>query len=394
MCICLRAVARTGNDYTAWALWTLAIIALVFFLRSASQLLIPIVIAVLISYALEPVVAWLAAHRVPRLAGASLVLGAVLGVAAWGAYTLRDDAAAAVEALPEAARRAREMVWSQEQSPAGQAVKQAAQELKGGDTAGATGTTGANQGGPQQPSANDRDPSPESAQSSGPAQPAQAGQGQTSSVLAPVATLAQRAMSSVLALLGHITVIFFLVFFLLLAGGHFRERVIEIAGSPRLSATIIDDINAQIQRFLLVRLITGAVVAAATWLVLMWMGVQQAAVWGILAGVFNSIPYFGPVIVGGGLLVVGLIQTGDFMQAMKISGASLLITSLEGWLLTPPLLGKTERMHVLVVFLGVLLWTWIWGAWGTILAVPMLVILKSVADHVESLKPVSRLMAP
>jgi predicted PurR-regulated permease PerM len=71
-----------------------------------------------------------------------------------------------------------------------------------------------------------------------------------------------------------------------------------------------------------------------------------------------------------------------------------VITSLEGWLLTPPLLGKAERMHVVVVFLGVLLWTWIWGGWGTILAVPMLVVVKSVADHVESLKPVRRLMAP
>jgi predicted PurR-regulated permease PerM len=74
--------------------------------------------------------------------------------------------------------------------------------------------------------------------------------------------------------------------------------------------------------------------------------------------------------------------------------AALAITSLEGWLLTPFLLGKSENMHVVVVFLGVLLWTWIWGAWGTILAVPMLVVVKSVADHVEALKPVSRLMSP
>jgi predicted PurR-regulated permease PerM len=47
-----------------------------------------------------------------------------------------------------------------------------------------------------------------------------------------------------------------------------------------------------------------------------------------------------------------------------------------------------------VVFLGVLLWTWIWGAWGTILAVPMLVMVKSVADHVYPLRPISRLMSP
>jgi predicted PurR-regulated permease PerM len=167
----------------------------------------------------------------------------------------------------------------------------------------------------------------------------------------------------------------------------------EEAGG-RYTAVIIDDINAQVQRFLLVRLVTAFVVAFATWAVLGWLDVPQAAVWGILAGVFNSIPYFGPIIVSGGLLLVGLTQSGELVQAVKISGAALAITSLEGWLVTPPLLGKAEHMHVVVVFLGVLLWTWVWGAWGTILAVPMLVIVKSIADHVDPLKPISRLMSP
>jgi predicted PurR-regulated permease PerM len=208
----------------------------------------------------------------------------------------------------------------------------------------------------------------------------------------------QRGVGSVLALAGHITVIVFLVFFLLISGSHFRTRIVEIAGARlerrRITASIIDDIHAQIQRFLLVLLITAVVVAVATWAVLAWMSVAQAAVWGIFAGVFNSIPYFGPVIVSGGLFLIGLVQSGDPMHALKMSGAALVISSLEGWLLTPALLSKAERMHVVVVFLGVLLWTWIWGAWGTLLAVPMLVIVKSIVDHVESLKPVSRLMAP
>jgi predicted PurR-regulated permease PerM len=205
-------------------------------------------------------------------------------------------------------------------------------------------------------------------------------------------------VGSITALAGHVMVIVFLVFFLLISGGHFRERLLEVAGprrdDQRTTATIIDDINAQIQRFLLVRLATSAIVALATWAVLAWMDVPQAAVWGILAGVFNSIPYFGPVLVSGGLLLVGLVQSGDLTHALKMSAAALAITSLEGWLLTPPLLGKAEEMHAVVVFLGVLLWTWIWGAWGTILAVPMLVMVKSVADHVYPLRPISRLMSP
>jgi predicted PurR-regulated permease PerM len=162
----------------------------------------------------------------------------------------------------------------------------------------------------------------------------------------------------------------------------------------RITSEVLDDINEQIQRFLLVRVFTSAVVGAATWGALALMDVRQPAVLGILAGVFNSVPYFGPVIVSGGLLVVGFVQFAEPVRAFQIAGVALAITSLEGWLLEPPLLGKAERMHVVVIFLGVLVWTWLWGAWGTILAVPMLVVVKSICDHVDSLTPVSRLLAP
>lgn len=354
----------------AVGIWIIAAVASVFLLRAASQLLIPIVLAALISYALEPVVAWMHRRHVPRIAGASLLLGLVLGISGWGAYSLREDALQAIDALPEVARRARELVWSRGGSGPADRVRQAAEELQ----------RSPREERPKAPSGNAVD------------------QPKTTSGGSTTVEWVQRGVGSVLALAGYITVIIFLVFFLLISGSHFKRRIIEIAGPHlerrRITATIIDDINAQIQRFLLVRLATSVVVAAATWGVLAWMDVRQAAVWGILAGVFNSIPYFGPIIVSGGLLVVGLVQTGNAVQAVKVSAAALVITSLEGWLLTPPLLGKAERMHVVVVFLGVLLWTWIWGAWGTILAVPMLVIVKAVADHLESLKPVSRLMAP
>lgn len=350
--------------------WIVAVIALVFLLRAASQLLIPIVLAVLISYALEPVVAWMHRRHIPRSAGAGFLLMGILALTGWGAYSLRDDAVQALEALPELARHAREMVWSQGEASPGERLRQAAEAL---------------QGPPQSASPDDPVGTSDSQDKSGAAGPA-------------ITEWVERGIGSVLALAGHLTVIFFLVFFLLISGSHFRRRITEVAGPKlddrRITATIIDDINAQIQRFLLVRLVTAIVVAVATWAVLAWMDVRQAAVWGILAGVFNSIPYFGPVIVSGGLLLVGLVQSGELTHAIKISAAALAITSIEGWLLTPPLLGKAERMHAIVVFLGVLLWTWIWGAWGTILAVPMLVIVKAIADHVDSLKPVSRLMSP
>jgi predicted PurR-regulated permease PerM len=325
------------------ALWILAVLATVFFLRAAQSVVIPIAIAVLFSYALEPVVAWLERHHMPRLAGAAIVLLLILGAGAAGAYALRNDVTQLIETLPIALQRARDMVISQ------LGVAQVVQE-QGTETGTMT------------------------------------------------SALVQRGVAAVFALAGHLVVVLFLICFLLISRHQVRDRMVEIAGPDprrrRLTSTIIDDINVQIQRYLLVLVVTAAIVGVATWGVLAWMGVQHAAMWGILAGVFNPIPYVGPVIVCGSLLAVGVAQGAGISQALQMSGAALVITSLEGWLITPPLMGKAEHMSALAVFVGLLVWTWVWGAWGTILAVPMLVVIKSVADHVEPLQPMGRLMAP
>src|SRR5687768_11097688 len=329
----LLVTTTTGARAGTAAIWALTALATLIFLRMAYELLIPVVIAVLLSYALEPLVARLERLRAPRALRAGLVVAAlVLGVAC-GVYGVRDQLREAMDALPQAAQRVG--VWLGADS---------AQKVQGAVS------------------------SPE---------------------------LIQRGAGWILSGAGHVTVIVFLVYFLLLSGDHFTQRFLEVAGQGRrITAEVMREINDQIQRFLLVTAVTSAVVGLGTWAVLAMMDVRQAVVWGAMAGVFNSIPYFGPVIVSGGLFVIGLLQSGEPAAALRISAASLAITSLEGWILTPLLLGKAERMHVVVVFLGVLLWTWLWGAWGTVLAVPMMVVVKSICDHVEPLNRVSRLMAP
>jgi predicted PurR-regulated permease PerM len=345
----------------AIALWTIASLATLFFLHFAKALVIPIALSALISYALEPVVAWLERAHVPRLAGAALVLILILGAGAASAYALVDDAARLVGELPSAIERIRDIVGDTLASRAG---------VPAPNASGSTGTAGS----------------------------IDAVDEATRASVQMAGSLVQQGVAASLTLAGHFVVIVFLIYFLLISCHHVRNRLVEIAGPDeerrRTTATIIDDINAQVQRYLLVLVVTSAIVGVATWGVLAWMDVENAPMWGVLAGVFNSIPYFGPVIVSGGLFMIGLAQGGGIPQALQMSGAAILITSIEGWLITPPLMGRAERMSALAVFLGLLLWTWVWGGWGTILAVPMLVVIKSVADHVEGLKPVGRLMAP
>ena len=154
----------------------------------------------------------------------------------------------------------------------------------------------------------------------------------------------------------------------------------------------MDEINRQISGFLRVQVITSVVVAVATALVLWWFGVQQYVVWGLLAGVFNSIPYLGPLIVTGALGVVTFMQFDDLVRTFYVCALTLGITSVEGWLLTPALMSRASQMNPVAIFVGLLFWTWVWGVMGTILAVPMLMAVKAVCDRIEDLQPVGELL--
>ena len=101
---------------------------------------------------------------------------------------------------------------------------------------------------------------------------------------------------------------------------------------------------------------------------------------------FNSIPYFGPVIVSGATAAVAVLQFGNVHMTLLVSGVALAITALEGFLLTPWLTSRTARMNAVAVFVGLLFWGWVWNVWGMLLAVPMLVVIKAICDHVEDLQ--------
>ena len=196
--------------------------------------------------------------------------------------------------------------------------------------------------------------------------------------------------------LSQVAVVLFLVYFLLVTGDLFKRKLVKIAGPTltrkKITIQIMDEINKQISSFLRVLVLTSAIVATATSLVLWWFGVQQFVVWGILAGLFNSIPYVGPLIVTSALGVVTFMQFDDVAKTTSVCAATLAITSLEGWVLTPALMGRAAQMNPVAVFVGLLFWSWVWGVMGTILAVPMLMALKAICDRIEDLQPIGELL--
>jgi len=192
------------------------------------------------------------------------------------------------------------------------------------------------------------------------------------------------------------TVVFFITFFLLAAGDNFRRKMVKLAGPTltrkKLTLRALDEIDLQIQRYLLVQVFTSAIVGVATWLAFLWIGVEHAAVWGVVTFVFNFIPYVGSIIASGAAMLVGFAQFGSFEMAFLIGGVELLINVVEGYILTPWLTSRASRMNPVAVFAGVLAWGWLWGIWGLFLGVPILVVIKVICDRVDEFKPVGELL--
>jgi predicted PurR-regulated permease PerM len=351
------------------SLTILAVIAVTFTLQHAQDFFIPLVLSVLVSYALDPIVTWLASRRIPRALSAAVVILALTTGAGYGVYALRGQATAILDRLPEAAARLRTIVARHRaaDSPINQ-VQKAATAIERTATEASTPTPaprGVTRVQIEQPPLNLRE-------------------------------YLWWGSAGAVALIGQLVAVLFLVYFQLVSGDLFKRKLVRISGPTltrkKVTVQILDEINVQIERFLLVQAFTSAVVGVASWLVFRWLGLEQPAVWGVLAGVFNSIPYFGPVVVTGGVFVLGFLQWGTLEMALAVAAAALVITSLEGFLLTPWLTSRAARMNAVAIFVGLLFWSWVWGLWGTLLAVPMLMVVKAVADRVEDLHAVSELL--
>jgi predicted PurR-regulated permease PerM len=350
------------------AVGVMALIALVAALYFARAFFVPLLIGILASYALHPLVDWLKAWHVPRPAGAAVVLAVLLGSLSWIGFSLSSDATAMFERLPEAARKLRQNLSDARTSEptALQNVKEAAKEIEG-----AAADAGAEPG-------------------------ARAVAVRPSEPTAWVSDYVLVQTQLLMTIVAQTPIIVLLTYFLLASGAHFRRKLVQFVGSPlsrkKDAVRILDEIDAQIQRYLLAVLLSNALLAIGTWLAFEALGMAQAGVWGVAAGILHFIPYLGPALIALASGTAGFLESGSLLYGFAVAGVSLLLSGAIGFAFMTWLQSRFARVNAAVLFIALLFFGWLWGVWGLLLGAPVVAIVKVIFDRIDPLKPAGELL--
>jgi predicted PurR-regulated permease PerM len=358
-------------DARGLALGILATVSLVFALDWTQTFLVPLLLGILFAYTLSPLVAGLQRIRIPRVLATGMVMATVICTVVLGAYSLRGQMQTILAQLPEATSKLSGGIASMRDDPGGnmQKVQSAVGEIEKA-TSQATSVS---------PDLNQR--------------PVHV------VIDTPGFKLGDFMWARSLGALGFVgqaAMVMFLVFFLLAGGDTFKRKLVRITGPSlskrKITVAILDDINASIQKYMFMLLITNVLVGLLMWIAFRWIGLDNAGAWAVTAGLLHVIPYLGPLAIAAATGMAAYMQFDSFMMALLVSGVSLAIATLIGTFATTWMTGKIAKMNAAAVFISLLFWAWLWGVWGMLLGIPIIVILKVVSQHVEQLQPVAELL--
>ena len=362
------AVRRSADRLIPYARVVVAL-AIVVGLRWGQAVWIPLVLSVLISYALEPIVAFMAAHHVPRMAAVPALMGALLIIGGGGAYALRGEANAFVNRLPVVAHTVAQAIQGATRGTPGTVAKvqAAAREL---EQAASTAAKKARQDGDtavriEEPTFKWSD------------------------------WLWQGSYGA-LELIGQMIAVLCLVYYLLAAGDLYRRKLVRIVptlSNKKITVEILTEINRQIERFLIARVAISLIVGVAIWLSFRLLGLDDAGVWGVLSAVLFAVPIVGPVLVVAAATIAAFVQFGSIGMAVGVGGLCIVIGTVEGNILTPWLMSRVGEMNAVAVFVSLLFWGWLWGAWGLVLAVPITAAAKAVCERIPEFSVFSEILS-
>lgn len=345
--------------------------ATVFLLHWAQKFFIPLLLGIVMAYTLNPLVVWLERRRIPRVIGATLVMLMLVAAGVLATMSLRAQVDRILDQVPEAAGKLSAALQDLSAEPnTMQKVQAAAREI-------------------EQATSQAADDAPKRQKPS------------TRIVVEQpkfkLVDMLWMGSLGALGFIGDLAMLLLLVFFLLLSGDTFKRKLLRVTGpslsKKKITVGILDDIHLSIQHYMLTLLVANVLLAVLSWSAFHWIGLENAGAWAAAAGILHFIPYLGPALTALATGMAAFLQFGSFMMAIVVAGSSLVIATIVGMVLLTWMNGKLAKMNATVVFIALLFWGWLWGAWGLLLAIPILGMVKVFSDHVEDLHPLSELLA-
>ena len=337
------------------ALSGLFVLAAFYTLYLARAFLLPIILALLLTFLLSPLVRGLKRLRIPEALGAGIVVLGLLGTLGWGIYELAGPAYDWMQQAPSSLRKLERRVRDLKKPV--QTVSKATEQV---------------------------------------AKIAQVGGGdQSSQVTVSTPTLGSRLLSHALDIAVSGVTMLILLYFLLAAGDLFLDKLIKVLPSvddKKRAVDIARQIETEISAYLSTVTLINVLLGLAVWGLMAWIGLPNPLLWGVMATVFNYIPYLGPLTVLAVLAGVGFLTFNDLPHALLPPGVFAGLTFVEGYLVTPMALGRRLTLNPVVIFLALSFWGWLWGIAGAVMAVPIMVVFKIFCDHSESLAPIGEFL--
>lgn len=338
----------------AVAVSVIALAVFGFTVYSAKWLLLPIVTAFVLSLLLAPAADFFRHWRIPEAARAAIVTVLAFLTVLAGVYFLTRPLTSFADRIPEIAEEARDKLTGVQEAVT--AVQEASDEMD-------KLTGGEKQTSPDEP------------------QPVIIARPSIPETLANSARLV--AIQSI-----FITV---LVYFFLAARSSFKRKALlarSTFAGRRHMAQVFRSIEKRVGEYILTMLIINIGLGVTTGLVMWGLGMPSPLVWGALAAILNFVPYIGPVSLVGLLLLSGIVNFDTPLAIAAPAGAYMLLNFIESNFVTPALVGVRLRLSPIIIVLTISFWTWIWGPLGAVISVPMLVVLKTVCDASDMLRPI------
>jgi predicted PurR-regulated permease PerM len=340
----------------SFALPGIFLILLLAALKLASEVFVPVAVALILKILFASVVRGASRFHIPEPVSAAVVLLAFVGSIGFGIYQLAVPATEWMAKLPQSMRQIEGKLRGVKQSV--QKLSKAGQEVEKLADLGSEGD-------------------------------------KTQKVEVKRASVGATLLQPTQAFIVGAGVTLVLLYFLLASGDLFLRKLLSVLPSlhdKKLAVEISRQIEHDVSKYLLAITVVNVVFGAAIATAMYFLGLPNPILWGVMAGFLHYIPFLG-AMVGISIVTMVALVTLDSLGTIALVPISYLgLNLLEEYFVLPLVIGRRLMLNTVVIFLWLIFWGWLWGVPGALIAVPLLAIVKIICEHVESLSPVAEFL--